>query len=140
LPRLLSNAADAPYLGEAAILFNLTRPPATGFPVQTGGQFPKLVSVSIVVQILIGVGGIIWCWVSLRRWLREPPSVVVPAARAQFWLWLTLILGSVLLYCFGESLYALVLLLLAQFLPRFRKKEQKAITGAAHSRSPVGSP
>jgi len=42
LPRLLSNALRA-YLGEAAILFNLTRMPRREFPSRQGGSIPNFV-------------------------------------------------------------------------------------------------
>ena len=38
LPALLSDATDAPLLGEAAILFNLTRLPASGVSITPGGS------------------------------------------------------------------------------------------------------
>src|ERR1019366_1938536 len=54
-PRLLSNAADAPYLGEASILFNLTLMPAENIQVQTGGSIPKFALIFLALQIGIGL-------------------------------------------------------------------------------------
>jgi len=47
-PRMLSHAADAPYLGEAAILYFLTVQPAEGVPVVTGGRTPWLVYLALL--------------------------------------------------------------------------------------------
>ena len=55
LPRLLSNAADAPYLGEAGILFTLTRLPAEGVSVQTGGSMPGFVLIWLALQFGCGL-------------------------------------------------------------------------------------
>jgi hypothetical protein len=52
-PRLLSNAADAPYLGEAAILFNLTRLPAEGVPIKIGGSLPRFVLIFFGTSIRV---------------------------------------------------------------------------------------
>ncbi|MBI4862150.1 MAG: hypothetical protein HY815_18120, partial [Candidatus Riflebacteria bacterium] len=48
-PRLLSNATDAPYLGEAAMLWVLVQQPRPGVPARTGG------AVSGYVFVLLGV-------------------------------------------------------------------------------------
>ena len=59
LPRFLSNAADAPYLGEAAILFNLTRTPAAGVTVTTGGSTPFFVYLVLGLQTALGGGFVV---------------------------------------------------------------------------------
>jgi hypothetical protein len=48
-PRAVSHLADAPYLGEAAILYFLTVPPAEGVPIVTGGHVPPLVVLELGV-------------------------------------------------------------------------------------------
>ena len=48
-PRAVSHAADAPYLGEAAILYFLTVPPAEGVPIVTGGKTSFLVVLALTV-------------------------------------------------------------------------------------------
>jgi len=42
LPRILSKSVDAPMLGEACILFNMTRQPVVDTPPTTGGSIPPL--------------------------------------------------------------------------------------------------
>lgn len=121
LPRLLSNAADAPYLGEAAILFVLTRSPMEGFAVKTGGSVPRLVWIIISLQLIVGIATVLRSYYSLRRWLKNRDAMVALAQGAQFGLWLVLLIGAFVLLVSGNKLIGMVLLLLAQFLPRCRK-------------------
>lgn len=48
-PRILSNVAHAPHLGEACILYNLTRRAAPGMEIQTGGSLPPILLVATCV-------------------------------------------------------------------------------------------
>lgn len=124
LPRLLSNAADAPYLGEAAILYVLTRSPATGFAVKTGGSIPMLVIVIIAFQLLVGMTSVFRCIYSLRRWLRSRMEMVVLHQQTQFLIWASLLASAFVLLLFGNKLIGMILLLLAQFFPRCRRRKQ----------------
>ncbi|HEY4414059.1 MAG TPA: hypothetical protein VGO57_00005, partial [Verrucomicrobiae bacterium] len=54
ISRLLSDAVDAPYLGEASMLFNLTRQPAEGVALKTGGSLPAFVIIFLTLQFGIG--------------------------------------------------------------------------------------
>lgn len=70
IPHLLSNAADAPYLGEAAILYNLTRSAVPGVTTHQGGRVPPFV---IVLIALYFIGGVLWGWLvgaAVRQKLR----------------------------------------------------------------------
>lgn len=120
LPRLLSNAADAPFLGEAAILFNLTRSPARGFSVTTGGSIPAITIIIIAVQLVAGLTSVSMCIVRLRSWRRNRPNLTVLLPRAQFRFWLGLLAASLVLFALGKVAFALIMLLLAQFFPRCR--------------------
>ena len=69
-PRLLSDVVDAPLLGEAAILYNLSQPAAPGFAQRghaEGGAVPGMVWVILLLQL---AGGALGCWVAMR-WLRS---------------------------------------------------------------------
>lgn len=77
VPRMLSDLSDAPLLGESAIIFNLSAPPAPGFDE---GEFtpdwrdvPGLVWITLLVQLGLGVGGI-WRAVNRLRVLRRSCS------------------------------------------------------------------
>jgi hypothetical protein len=67
LPRAFSHAADAPYLGEAAILYFLTVPPADGVPIVTGGHVSGLVWLGLVVYF---GGALLAALVIARGWRR----------------------------------------------------------------------
>ena len=123
LPRMLSNAADAPYLGEAAILFVLTRSPAENFPIKTGGKIPMFTFIVIGIQLLIGLGGIYCSIHRLRRWRREQPQMIVLLPKAQFRVWFALLCGTLVLFVFGKTLLALILVLVALFFPRCRQQK-----------------
>jgi hypothetical protein len=64
VPRLVSHAADAPYLGEAGILYFLTVQPAPGVAIVTGGTTPWLVT--LVLCALFGVSLLVAVAVAMR--------------------------------------------------------------------------
>lgn len=53
-PRLLSNLSDAPYVGEAALLFSLTRRPQTDTIVPAPGSLPGIVFLGLLFYAGIG--------------------------------------------------------------------------------------
>jgi hypothetical protein len=117
IPRILSNTVNAPYLGEAGILYNLTRQPASGFPVIKGGSVPAYVYIVLSVALIFGSLVIVVTILRLRRWRRSPP----PPPRApllQCALWVFLIVSVIVCACLGRVAIALLLLLIAQLLPR----------------------
>jgi hypothetical protein len=56
LPRLASDAVDAPLLGEAAMLYNLTQPPAPGFETLSPESAPIPAFAWIVLALLLLLG------------------------------------------------------------------------------------
>lgn len=58
MPRVLSDAADAPLLGEAAMLYNLTQPSAPGFEPDSSTRSvkpaPRVVWLALLVQCVFG--------------------------------------------------------------------------------------
>ena len=68
-PWLLSDQVDAPYLGEAAILYIMTRRTAEGFDEVTGGSIPGLVYIVLLVQVLISFLFGLYFWFSLKKFL-----------------------------------------------------------------------
>jgi hypothetical protein len=63
-PRAVSHAADAPYLGEAAIMYFLTIQPAPGVPIVTGGHVTPLVMFELAVYF--GVSLLVFGALALR--------------------------------------------------------------------------
>ena len=112
--------SPTPYLGEAAILYVLTRPTAEGFVVKTGGKTPTVVVIIIALQLVVGLASVGRCIFSLRRWLRNRMTMVVLMPRVQFRVWLGLLLTALIVFLLGKTIIALILLLLAQFFPQCR--------------------
>ena len=121
-PRLLSNAADAPYLGEAGILFNLTRLPAAGIPIRTGGSLPGFVMIFLGLQLGFGLLLLIAPILSLRRWRKHHAAMVLRQPGTQFRIWIGLLVGCVLCLFWGQILIALLFLVGAQLFPRYQRK------------------
>ncbi len=126
LPRLLSNAADAPLLGETGILFILTREPVEGFPVKTGGSIPGVVFLGLAVQLLIGFGLLGLSYFSLKRWMRNRASLVALHQRAQFNVWLGFVLAALAMFFAGKIAVAASLFLVAQLFPQCRRRKTSA--------------
>ncbi len=132
LPRLLSNTADAPYLGEAAILFNLTRLPADGVPVKIGGSIPRCVLIFLALQFGFGLTLFMAPIVSFPQWRKRHASIRLHWPRTQFGIWVGLLVTCVICLIFGKALIAMLFLACAQVFPRYKDKimpppEQPAI-------------
>jgi hypothetical protein len=123
LPRLLSNAADAPYLGEAGILFNLTRMPAEGVQIKTGGSIPKFVLISLLLQFGVGLILLMAPILSLRRWQKHQASMVFRWPEMQFGIWVGLLMASIVCLFSGKMLIAILLLVCAQLFPKYKQKK-----------------
>jgi hypothetical protein len=77
LPRLMSDASDAPLLGEAGLLYNLTQPAAPGFESDVAplawSDVPGMVWLVLVLQWGLGLGGS-WRAFRLLRPRRRAPA------------------------------------------------------------------
>ena len=122
LPRFLSDAADAPYLGESGILFNLTRLPGEGVPITTGGALPKFVLLFLAGQVTAGLLLILGVVFSFRNWQRRRGVLEVIHPRLQTGIWAGFLLaGAVCLWC-GLPLVAVLLWLCCQLVPRWTRR------------------
>jgi hypothetical protein len=134
LPRMLSNAADAPCLGEAAILFNLTRLPAEGVPIKTGGSMPGFVLIWLALQFGFGLILLVVAIRSLRQRRKHRASMVFLRSQTQFGIWAGLLAACVICLFLGQTLIALLFLVCAQLFPRNqRKRAPSPDSGAAGS-------
>jgi hypothetical protein len=137
LPRLLSNAADAPYLGEAAILFLLTRLPVEGVPIKASGAIPRGVILGLVLQFALGLT-FVWMNIrSARRWWKDRSDLIVLLPKVQFSVWLGLLATALILLLLGKTMFAVIPLLLAQLFPRCRKR-RLPVKSSCPSRNRVG--
>jgi len=117
IPRALSNATDAPYIGEACLLFAMTRKPAAGVEIVRGGRLPGLVYV--ILGGFLGVS-VLLIWLALRRLKRQQKGVFsrhLPWQAAQLTAW-TILVGLGFVACVTRHmLVGILLMLFAQFFP-----------------------
>jgi hypothetical protein len=123
LPRLLSNAADAPYLGEAALLFNLTRTPAPGVVITTGGSLPGFVLIFLLIQTGIGLLLLGLAVRSVCQWRKQPATWKISGPQIQFWIWTGLMAAGVICLCLHHRPVTLLCLVCAQLFPRVTKEK-----------------
>jgi hypothetical protein len=117
LPCALSNLSDAPFTGESALLFSLTRTPG----VAKQGETPRHSKMTYLALILYGGFGVVWIAAALeriRRWEKGFSSWKVPALGWQLGIWLSAtVVGISLTISMRAAVAGGVLLLLAQLLP-----------------------
>jgi hypothetical protein len=121
IPRLMSNATDAPYLCEAGVLFVLTRVPAKGTPVTKGTYLPLFVFCSLAIYLGCGLLLILASWYSFKRWKKHIAKDQLPHGNVQVVIWIGLVLAGFIVCLTYELRYGLLLILLAQLLPRGEK-------------------
>lgn len=113
LPRILSDTTDAPLVGEASILYNLTCRPASGMQVTRGGGVPPVVF--LVLALLLGRAFFL-LKSGLRGWgmVRKKE---LEAPMAHFILWSLLVLAFLGCLVLGHFVWALVFYVVSQFFP-----------------------
>ncbi|MBN1510416.1 MAG: hypothetical protein JXB13_00235, partial [Phycisphaerae bacterium] len=126
VPRILSNISDAPYLGEAATLFVLTRRAPASVQDRPPARLPAIVYAGLAVFLLLGAVEITASLQRLRRWRRSGARRYVPLPRIQVMAWGTLLLSAVLAWIIFGPLLGLILLLAALTPPWQRTKPAAA--------------
>ena len=118
IPRFLSNATHAPYLGEAALLYALTRMPAEDVQITGPGKLPAFVY--IVLGMYLGGGLLIVAAViiSHRYRLKRMNKKNYPLVKVQFAVWGAFVITGIALAIGYRLEIGLLLILLAQLLPR----------------------
>jgi len=140
IPRLLSNLSDAPLLGEAAILWQLSTQPEKGFPVKTGGSIPPYVYIVIGCLSLFGIWRVVQSIENFRATGR-PSEEVIPAAKFQIVVWGIFMLACLAAFATGHELLALLALLIAAMLPATRRKKTlKGTEGWPDEKPPQAKP
>jgi len=120
MPRVLSNGVDAPYLGEAAMLYCLTRRPAPGVSSKTGGALTAFVYLLLCAYFGIGTALVLLGYVRLRRARKRPWSEAGPAPVVQAAIWAALALGGVvalIVLSWPMALAGVGTILVAQLFP-----------------------
>jgi hypothetical protein len=121
MPRLLSNLSDAPMLGEAAILWQLSVQPEKGIPLQAGGRIPPYVYILLTLAVLFGTWRILRAIQTFRQARRTEPEVWTP--KLQVAAWAGLVLGAGVTFWFGCGLIGMAMLVIAVMLPIVRRKK-----------------
>ena len=116
--RLLSNTAHAPYLGEAAILYALTRMPAGYAEMTKSGNLPVFVYIGLCFYLGIGIVSVAAAIVSQRRWGRQILKRRFPLEKGQMIIWAGLVAAGTIIIIRYRLNVGLLLILLAQYLPK----------------------
>lgn len=115
-PRMFSNLSDAPYVGETALLFSLTRQPITGEDTPPDGYMPASVYFGILFYLACG-GLLFWRAIYLiKRW-RKLANIPVPQVKFQLSLWVVLFVTGLFLLFFFNKAAGIIFLFLAQIFP-----------------------
>jgi hypothetical protein len=115
-PRMFSNLSDAPYVGETALLFSLTRPPLVEGGAASDGFIPASVYFGILFYLVCGV---LLAWravLLLKRW-RKSADNPIPQPKLQLFLWIALFVSGMVTLIFFNAAIGILLLLLMQTLP-----------------------
>lgn len=116
IPRILSDGLNAPYVGEAAFLYNVTKPVPEGASIESQPDRPGIILLPLMLfTLLIGLD-----LVGLRRQLKTLPKLKdrpYPKARVQFCIWLSLIICGIVLGTRFNLFGGVLLLGLAHGLP-----------------------
>ncbi len=117
IPRCLSNATDAPYVGEAGLLFALTRQPAEGIEIVKGGMLPGIV---YCIPAGFFTFGCLLCSLALLRLKRQRNCMrnkPVPAQNVQVILWAILVATGFVGCITGHLPIGILFVLFAKLLP-----------------------
>jgi hypothetical protein len=136
IPRLLSNVSDAPLLGEAAILWQLSIQPEKGFPIRTGGTVPLYVYAVLGAMLLFGIWRVVQSIENFRGTWR-PTEEVIQVPKFQAMLWVAFMVGVLVAFCLHHELISLALLVIGAMLPATkRKRRPKGTEDWEDNRSP----
>jgi hypothetical protein len=126
-PRILSIHSDAPYLGEAAMLFAMTRRPIEEAKLIDRGELPRSVYAGVLLGIILGTYIILATILKVRRWHKRKAELRVPAPAVQVSVWSLLIIAAVLTWAILSVWVGLIFLLMAQLIPFWAKLQPKNV-------------
>jgi len=118
IPRLLSNLADAPYVGESALLFNYTRSAKTDIKTNTRLQTPRLVYLTILLYFVLGSLSLLSVFKRFKSLGRYGHKIKYPGCQFCIWVLLLFLVGA--LTVSSNIISALLCGLLMLMLPRGR--------------------
>jgi hypothetical protein len=116
-PRILSDYIDAPYLGEASLLFIFTHMPAEGMDIVQGGHLPPFLYGYLLFYLGVGtviVLAAVWLFRRRQRRFSEAGPMYVGV---QLGVWTLLVFAGGVLAITAKPAWGVLLLLVAQGLP-----------------------
>jgi hypothetical protein len=119
--RYLSNATHAKYTGEASLLFSFTRMPQDTPIFAKDVEMPPIVYFMIALYVLIGIIMVVSGFLTLRQWRKTSSTKVFRFQKVQLIIWLILVVAGFVLLVINDLFYGLLLILLAQLLPKFAR-------------------
>jgi uncharacterized membrane protein len=122
-PRILSNMSDAPYLGEAALLFALTRMPVGDVEIKQANDLPRLVYIVPCIFLTAGFLQLLSAALSHRRRAGQIYTKHYPYKRIQLIIWAALVVSGIIILVIHLSVIGILFILLAQFLPKGLAKQ-----------------
>lgn len=125
VPHLLSDLSDAPYLGEAGLLFTLTRLPVEGAEIVHGGNMPSIVYVILFCYLAFAIRLIWGAYSRIKRWQKKIAREPIFLGKTQVILWAIIVIAGFTAGFMGNLRVSIVLILSAQLLPRLEKKVQQ---------------
>jgi len=129
-PRVLSNLSDAPYLGEAAVLFALTRRAIEPKVTTRRTGLPGIVYAGILLGLCLGAYEVLATLRRVGRWYRRKAGLFAPLPAVQIALWWALMLSAPLIWLLLSPPIGLILLLAAQLIPLEVKARPKTVQPA----------
>jgi len=133
VPRILSNLSDAPYLGEAALLFALTRMPVGDAHITGPGKLPLFVYIVPCLYLGLGIFLLAAAMFSHKRRRKQILRMRYPLERTQLIIWMCLVIMGMSISIGYRLDIGLLLILSAQLLPRgfVRKILEEKVTVAS---------
>lgn len=126
VPRVLSDAIDAPYLGEAAFLFCLTRMPTAAVKNAESLRIPGVIWLALGVPVALGLLSIMSQVRELRRTWTGAEPYVIPLPALQFGFHILLFMAAAAGFARLGSFAGFLLLVLACIFPYIQKKKPKS--------------
>ena len=126
LPRMLSNMSDAPYLGETAMIFALSRKPIEPNVTAARGGIPWIVYIEIILFLGLGTYVVLDTLYRDKKKYKLSEKFHVPFPEFQLSVWLILIIAAIVTITSINIPAGLIILLSAQIIPfRIKKKVPK---------------
>lgn len=117
IPRLLSNLSDAPYVGEAALLFSMTRMPVGQAETEKSASVPLVVYATLLLYGAIGALLLLKAFRNIVQLRRSKTSDFANSTNTQGVLWLVLVSAGIFAFSLS-SVTAILILLVAMLFPR----------------------